>query len=47
MCKYPKKNRMSLRVVDVKAKDETNGKSDSATINTSGKEGCLLVSFRI
>ena len=38
---------MYLRVVDVKAKDKTNGKSDSATINTSGEEGCLLVSFRI
>ena len=38
---------MYLRLVDIKAKDKTNGKSDSATINTSGKEGCLLVSFRI
>ena len=38
---------MYLRVVDVKVKDKTNGRSDSATSNTSGKEGCLLVSFRI
>ena len=30
---------MYLRVVDVNVKDKTNGKSDSATINTSGKEG--------
>ena len=34
---------MYLRVVDVKAKDKTKGKSDSATINTSGKEGHLML----
>ena len=38
---------MYLRAADVKVKDKTNGRSDSATINTSGKEGCLLVTFRI
>ena len=38
---------MYLRVVDVKAKDKTNGRSDSATMNISCKEGCLLVIFRI
>ena len=27
-----------------KVKDKANGRSDSATINTSGKEGCSLVS---
>ena len=38
---------MSLRNVDVKVIDKTNGRSDSATINTSSKGGCVLVCFRI
>ena len=38
---------MYLRTVDDKVKDKANGRSDSATINTSSKERCLLVSFRI
>ena len=36
-----------LRIVDVKVKDKANGRSDSTTINTSSKGGCLLVRFRI
>ena len=38
---------MYLGVVDVKVRDKANGRSDSATINTSSKGGCVLVSFRI
>ena len=38
---------MCLKAVDVKVKDRANGRGDSATINTCGKEGCLFVSFRI
>ena len=38
---------MYLRAADFKVKGKTNGRSDGVTINTSGKEGCLLVSFRI
>ena len=38
---------MCLKAADVKVEDKANGRSDSATINTRGKEGCLLVSFRI
>ena len=38
---------MCLRIVDVNVKDKANVRSDSATINTSSKGGCLLVSFRI
>ena len=30
---------MYLRAVDIIVKDKANGRSDSATINTSGKEG--------
>ena len=30
---------MHLRTVDVKVKDKANGRSDSATINTSSKVG--------
>ena len=35
---------MYLRIVDVKVTEKANGRSDSATINTSSKGGCLLVS---
>ena len=38
---------MYLKAVDVKVEDKTNGKSDSATINTSRRRGCLPVCFRI
>ena len=38
---------MELGVVDVKVIDKANGSSDGATINTSSKEGCVLVCFRI
>ena len=34
---------MYLRVVDVKAKDKTNGKSDTATINSSVKKDVYLL----
>ena len=38
---------MYLGVVDISVGDKANGKSDSATINTRSKGGCVLVSFRI
>ena len=38
---------MYLGVVDVKVRDKANGRSDSATINTSNKGGCVFVSVRI
>ena len=38
---------MQLGGVSVKVIDKANGKSDSATINASGKGGCVLVCFRI
>ena len=37
---------MYLGVVDVKVRGKVNGRSDSATINTRSKGGCVLVSFR-
>ena len=35
---------MYLGVADVKIGDKANGRSDSATINTRSKGGCVLVS---
>ena len=38
---------MCLGAVDVKKKiDNVNGKNDSATINTLGTQGCVLVCFK-
>ena len=37
---------MCLKAVDVRKIDNTNGKSDSATINTLGTQGCVLVCFK-
>ena len=38
---------MYLGDVDIKVIDKANGRSDSATINTSSKGRCVLVCFRI
>ena len=38
---------MYLGVVDVKGRDNANGRGYSATIYTSGKGGYVFVSFRI
>ena len=37
---------MCLKSVDVRKEDNANGESDSATINTLGTQGCVLVCFR-
>ena len=37
---------MCLIAVDVKVRDKANGRSNSATINTLGTQGCVLVCFK-
>ena len=37
---------MCSKAVDVRKADNANGESDSATINTLGTQGCILVCFK-
>ena len=37
---------MCLIAVDVKVRDKANRRGDSATINTLGTQGCVIVCFK-